>query len=77
MADPTTAERLSAYYAAELRTLQALRVEQGDTRRLNNELKEIRDGIKELRSQMGAEVATATGAGPRVLRADFSQRGCR
>lgn len=76
MADPTTAQRLSAYYAAELRTLQALRVEQGDTRRLNNELEAIRKGINELRAQAGAEVATATGAGPRVLRADFSGRSC-
>lgn len=74
MADPTTQERLSAYYAAELRTLQALRVEKGDTRRLNNELDTIRAGIKELEAKAEAETAVSTGRGPMFAFADFSGR---
>lgn len=64
-----TAERLAAYYAAELRILDAQRLGHGDRTRQNAELAEVRRGITALEAQL----ATDSRTGPVTLVADFSR----
>lgn len=69
-----TATRLQAYKAAELRILEAQQTRHGDRTRINAELAEVRQAIKELEVQHRAELAAASGQkGPRFMVADFSR----
>lgn len=71
----TAAERLQRYYEAEARTLQALRVRNGNRERLNHELLHIQKMIKELRAEVAAEQAGQAGRSAiGVMVADFSGR---
>ena len=72
---PTVEERLANYYAAEARTLSALRTKRGDRERLNADLAEIQAGIRMLRAEMAAETSAANGRmGPAVMVAGFNPR---
>ena len=71
----TTATRLAAYQASELRILKAQQLGHGDRSLRNAELAEVRQAIKDLEAQLKAEAAAAARRGPMLVFGDFSRRG--